>query len=308
MSGTKRVLVTGATGFVGRYVLEPLHERGYEIHMATRHPSTEFPAYVVSHQLDLLDCSTHLPLLELVRPSHLLHAAWYAEHGKYWEAVENVSWLKATLSLVEAFCHAGGRRALGVGSCAEYDWQYGMLVENETPQRPLSLYGSAKVAAGHHAAVVAGAHGVEFAWARIFFPYGPGEPESRLIPHVITSLLRGEPARCTHGRQFRDFLYVADVGDALAAVLDSPACGAINIGSGLPVTIGDVAMRIGSALGRPELVLLGAIPESTQSARMVLASTVRLTDEIGWVPKHAMDEGLTKSIEWWRTARPHERT
>lgn len=121
---------------------------------------------------------THLPLLESIRPSHLLHAAWYAEHGKYWEAAENVSWLKATLSLIEAFCHAGGSRAVGVGTCAEYDWKYGMLVENETPERPLSLYGSAKLAAGHHAAATAIVHGIEFAWARIFFRMGLVSPRT----------------------------------------------------------------------------------------------------------------------------------
>lgn len=302
MVSTKRVLVTGATGFVGRQVLQPLLEMGYEVHVATRHGSAWRPENVILHQVDLLDCSAHRSLLEAIRPSYLLHIAWYAEHGKYWNAVENALWLKATLSLVEAFCHAGGIRAVGVGTCAEYDWRYGLFVEGETPEQPASLYGSAKLAAGHNAAALAKAHGVGFSWARIFFPYGQGEPESRLIPHVITSLLRGELACCTHGRQFRDFLHVADVGDALATVLDSTVRGPINIGSGIPVTIGDVALRIGLALERPELVKLGAVPEPENSSRMILADTLRLKKEVGWTPKRSLDEGLMQAIDWWRDA------
>lgn len=270
--------------------------------MASRHVSAGRLESITHHQVDLLDCGAHRPLLEHIRPSHLLHIAWYAEHGKFWDAVENALWLKATLSLVENFCHTGGARVVGVGTCAEYDWEYGLLVEGVAPERPTCLYGCAKLAAGQNAAALAKAHSVGFSWARIFFPYGPEEPESRLVPYVITSLLRGEIARCTHGRQFRDFLHVADVGDALAALLDSPVCGPINIGSGIPVTIGDVVSRIGMALGRSELVMLGAVPESENSARMILADTVRLTEEVGWKAMCSLNDGLAQTIEWWRDA------
>lgn len=302
MSATQRVLVTGATGFVGRQVVAPLLRRGYEVHAVSRRAVADLPAEVVVHAADLLDCAGHSRLLERIRPSHLLHAAWYVEHGKYWDAAENDLWLKATVSLVESFCRAGGGRVVGVGTCAEYDWKYGLLIEGQTPEQPASLYGSAKLAAGHNAAAIAAAQAVGFAWARIFFPFGPGEPENRLIPHVVTRLLRGEPARCTHGRQIRDFLYVADVGDALAALLDSAVQGPINIGSGVPATIGDVAARIGAALGRPELVMLGAVADTDGSPDTILASNLRLAKEVGWTPKHSLDEGLQLTIDWWREA------
>jgi len=298
----KRVLVTGASGFVGRQALRPLQSRGFEVHAIGRGIPAECPPGVTCHRADLLDCSGHRALLDRVRPSHLLHLAWYAEHGRFWDAVENTLWLKSTTSLVEAFCDAGGERAVGAGTCAEYDWQYGLLVEGETPERPATLYGTTKLAAGRDAGAIAKAHGAGFAWARLFFPYGPGEAERRLVPHVITSLLRGEPARCTHGRQLRDFLHVADVGDALAAVLDSPVSGPVNIGSGVPVSVGEVASRIAAVLGRPDLLQLGALPEEGNSAGMIVASTVRLATEVGWTPGRSLDEGLRQAIQWWKEA------
>jgi nucleoside-diphosphate-sugar epimerase len=241
----------------------------------------------------------HQSLMDRVRPSHLLHAAWYAEHRKFWDAIENVLWLKATLSLVESFCRSGGERFVGVGTCAEYDWRYGVCIERETPELPTSLYGSAKLSAGRHSAALAAAHDVSFAWTRIFFPYGPGESGNRLIPHVITSLLRGEIARCTHGKQSRDFLHVSDVGEAIAAVLNSSLDGPVNIGSGVPVAIRDVALRIGKAIGREDLIMLGAVPEPANSVPMVLAATHCLS-EIGWQPQRTLDEGLAQTITWWR--------
>jgi nucleoside-diphosphate-sugar epimerase len=298
----KRALITGATGFVGRQTCRPLLELGYEVHTITRQTANDLPPEVIAHPANLLDCDGHRALLERIRPSHLLHSAWYVEHGKYWTAAENALWLKATLSLVEAFCLAGGSRVVGVGTCAEYDWRYGLLVEGETPELPASLYGAAKLAAGTNGAALAAAHGVGFSWARIFFPYGPGEPVNRLIPHVITSLLEGKPARCTHGGQFRDFLHVADVGAALAGLLDANLCGPVNIGSGVPITIGDVASRLAAALGRPELLMLGAVPDTESSPRMILASTDRLVEGMGWAPQHSLDEGLALTIDWWRTA------
>ena len=296
----KRVLVTGASGFVGRQALRPLLQRGFEVHAAGRDAPAQCPPAVAFHKADLLDCGGHRALLEQVRPTHLLHMAWYAEHGKFWDAVENVAWLKATLSLVDAFCEAGGARAVGAGTCAEYDWGCGVLVEGETPELPATLYGSATLCAGRHAAARAGARDVGFAWGRIFFPYGPGEPQGRLVPSVIASLLSGEPARCTDGTQLRDFLYVADVGDAMAALLDSRVAGAVNIGSGAPVAVGEVASRIAAMIGRPELLMLGALPQQAREAPMVVASTLRLADEVGWRPTRSLDQGLGEAIRWWK--------
>lgn len=296
----RRVLVTGATGFVGRQVLAPLLARGCEVHVTTRHAQAVWPAGVVRHVTDLLDCSGHPALLDRVRPDHLLHLAWYAEHGKFWNAVDNAHWLQATLSLTDRFCRSGGERFVGVGTCAEYDWRYGVCVEGVTPELPQSFYGRAKLAAGQAAAAMAAHAGVGFAWGRLFFPYGPGESPQRFIPHVVTRLLAGDAAACTHGRQFRDYLHVDDAAAAIVHLLDAPLGGPVNIGSGVPVSIGDVARRIGRMLGRENLVQLGALPDAANAAPMLVADPTRLR-EVGWAPRKSLDEGLSDTIDWWRT-------
>jgi len=297
----KRVLVTGGSGFIGRQVWKPLHKRGFEIHATGRHPLADSPPGVVFHPVDLLDCASHQSLLERVKPDHLLHLAWYAEPGQYWDAPQNVAWLAATQSLVGAFCAAGGRRVVGAGTCAEYAWADGLLVEGRTAEKPASQYGETKLAAGQRAAAIVSAAGGSAAWGRIFSPYGPAEPPARLVPHVITRLLRGEPARCTKGLQVRDFLYSLDVADALVALLDSDVSGPVNIASGQSLSVGDLALRVATMLGRPDLLRLGEIAESSNnSAPMVVASVQRLSRELGWRPRHTLDEGLAGTIGWWR--------
>lgn len=298
----RKILVTGASGFVGRHVLTPLLARGYDVHVTTRDAAAIFPAGVVRHVTDLLDCSQHQALIDRVRPDCLLHMAWYAEHGKFWHSVENAHWLQATLSLASRFCRSGGKRFVGVGTCAEYDWRHGVCIEGTTPELPDSLYGRAKLAAGQCVAALAADAGVGHAWGRLFYPYGPGESPQRFIPHVITRLLNDEAALCTHGRQFRDYLHVDDAAEAIACLLDTPINGAVNLGSGIPVTVGEVALRIGRMLAREPLVKLGALPDASNASPMLVADTARLR-ETGWLPRWTLEDGLSDTIDWWRRTR-----
>ena len=200
-------------------------------------------------------------LIERVKPTHLLHLAWYVPPGKYWTSLENVRWLQASMDLLIEFAAAGGQRVVSAGTCAEYSWTKGdgICREDETPLEPASLYGASKDALRRMQEALARQFGFSQAWGRIFFPYGPGEPDGRLVPSVIRSVLAGEPARCSHGRQVRDFMYVDDVARAFAVVLDSAIEGPVNIGTGEGVTIAEVAQAAAEAAGRPDLLQLGAL-------------------------------------------------
>ena len=304
----KRVLLTGANGFVGRHCLPVLLARGYEVHavsLRSEAPTATLPE-VHPHKADLLDESQVSALLAEVRPTHLLHCAWYAVPGKYWTAAENFRWVEAGQHLLKAFAEQGGQRVVGVGSCAEYDWHQGHCSELATPLRPVSTYGSCKHAFQLMLTAFCKQAGLGAAWGRLFFLYGPHESRERLVASVIRSILREEPALCSHGRQIRDFLYVRDAADALVALLDSDVLGPVNIASGVPVAVLEVVQEIAHQLERPNLVRLGALPTSENEPPLLLADVARLRDEVGWSPWYDLAKGLAETITWWKQL-PEER-
>jgi nucleoside-diphosphate-sugar epimerase len=137
------------------------------------------------------------------------------------------------------------------------------------------------------------------AWARLFFPFGPGEQPGRLLPSVCASLLTGEPAECTEGTQVRDFLYVDDVGRALAVLLDTDVQGPVNIGSGKGTQVRDIILQAARDIGRPELVRLGARPMRPDDPPSLIADVRRLTNEVGFNPAVPLDDAIRRTADWW---------
>ncbi|HEU4537530.1 MAG TPA: NAD-dependent epimerase/dehydratase family protein, partial [Polyangiaceae bacterium] len=121
-SAPPTTLVTGASGFVGRHALAPLLARGHRVVAVSRRRPPRPPAGVRWLEADLLDDGDRARVLADAGATHLLHFAWYAEHGKFWHAPDNRRWADASADLFARFAAAGGRRAVGSGSCAEYDW------------------------------------------------------------------------------------------------------------------------------------------------------------------------------------------
>ncbi len=297
-----RVLLTGASGFIGSQAVAPLLDAGFEVHAVT---SAAAPVSALPdlwwEQADLHDPLATERLLERVAPTHLLHFAWYAEPGLYWRSAENLRWVEASLRLLRLFSEWGGRRAVLAGSCAEYAWEpHTICVEGETPCLPETLYGTSKHALRLVAERYAEEVGLSLAWGRVFFVFGPREDPSRLGGSVARALVRGEPALCSHGEQLRDFLYSADLADAFVALLRSSATGAVNVASGEPTGIRDLVQALADAAGRPDLVELGALPASPTEPAELLADVTRLRDEIGWTPPASLGQRAADTISWWR--------
>jgi len=299
-----KMLVTGAAGFFGAALVRLLAAQGCQVFGLVR-PETDLwrlqnlPASVELVACDLLAPDQAGACIERIRPELCIHLAWYVQPSKFLTSPLNLQHLQASLSLAELLAKNGCRRLVAAGTCAEYDSERGYLSE-AAPLLPLNLYAASKVALGLLLAPFAAQLGLELAWARIFYAYGPFEDERRFIPAVINTLLRSEPTRLTPGGQVRDYLHNQDVAGALWAVAQSSLVGPVNIGSGVPVTNRQVAIQIGEILGRPELVKFGDLPYRAGDPMFVVADTRRLQQSTGWQPRFGLEEGLANAINWWK--------
>jgi nucleoside-diphosphate-sugar epimerase len=302
-SPAETVLVTGASGLIGRQVLGPLSARGFAVHAATRRPLAQDGRGVVWHKADLLDPVERAALIDTVVPTHLLHLAWVTEHGKFWEHQANTLWLEASKDLVRRFNRSGGRRVVVAGSCAEYDWadpslRRGACVESVTPCVPSTAYGRAKLDLGKAIRDLSGSA----ASGRVFLLFGEGEAPGRLVPSLINNLLKGAPVELGPGDLERDMLDSRTVGAAFAALLASDVEGPVNIGSGRSVTVAEIARIVGTAFGRPDLICVGARPRRSGDPQRLVADIERLSAEVGFDPGFDIVRSLTRMVEQRRTA------
>lgn len=295
----KRVLVTGASGFIGRHCLPLLKEKGYEVYAVSSKVSKGAIEGVHWIQFDLLGSECIKEMLAAIKPSHLLHFAWIATPGSYWRSKDNLRWLKASMDLLEAFALQGGKRAVFSGTCAEYDWN-SLEFDEGALCLPKSLYGSSKLALQLIVEALAKEIGFSQAWGRIFYLYGPYEYPERFVPSIIQGLLQKKSIPCSHGNQIRDFLHVKDVADAFATLLDSDVQGVVNIGSGVGVSIKEVIQKITCRLGEQDLVRFGALQSPLGDPASLVPNTARLKNELGWSPHFSLEEGLEDTISWWK--------
>lgn len=171
----------------------------------------------------------------------------------------NVDCLTGTLNLARAFAAAGGARFIGVGSCAEYDTTPGVLT-TETALAPTTLYAACKASASLTLPHIL--EGVEFAWCRLFYLYGQGEDERRLVPYLRRQLESGQEALLSRGEQIRDFLDVEEAVEQIVDVALSDRQGAVNICSGVGISVRQLAERIADEYGRRDLLRFGAKPDN----------------------------------------------
>lgn len=299
----QRVLVTGASGFLGRQSVPMLLAAASDVHALVGSRQVPFPPGVQVHRCNLHDGQEVAQLIARLRPTHLLHLAWNTAPGTFWTAPDNLDWLASSLHLVRCFAAQGGRRLVIAGTCAEYQSGPEPLHETRTPCRPSTLYGCCKQAL--HVALdgYARQEGLSLGWARLFGLFGPFEQPERMVASSLLALLSGQPVRCTSGLQERDFLHVQDAASALVTFLQSGVEGPVNIGSGQAVSIRQLIQTLADTVGGPASIEFGAWPLPCHEPPRVLADVGRLRDELGWTPALTLSAGLADAARWWREER-----
>jgi nucleoside-diphosphate-sugar epimerase len=293
----RRALVTGGTGFIGRWAVARLQEMGAEVHVVTRRRLAAPAGGVVWHHADLHDAAAVQRLCVAVRASHLLHAAWYVQPRDYLTSHENLRWVGTTLQLAEAFREAGGERVVGVGTSAEYGPSVRPCGEHVTPVVPSTLYAACKN--GVHGVLErwAAQNGVLLAWGRVFNLHGPLEAPGRLVPQLIRAGVTGAAFPMRFPAQRRDYMHVADAGGALASLLASDVTDAVNIASGEPIALADLAHEIERCLG--QTVSLAPEEAAADPVPTLVADATRLRHDVGFAPRYTRAAGLADSVAWW---------
>lgn len=290
-----RVLLTGASGFIGSYVLNQLVDAGIDAVVVGRSHPNGFKGDFV--EADLLEFEDYKGLVQRAGASHLIHLAWYAEHGQYWTSPLNLRWVEASVRLVEAFCVAGGQKVVTAGTCAEYDWTYGFCREDVTPLLPATLYGTAKDATRRLLDAVCKIHQTQFAWGRIFLPYGRGEDGRRLIPSLIDVFQCKRPPFGVNANAYRDFVHVEDVANGFIRLLLSAAHGTYNIATGQPTQIAEVVQLIGHRFKDNPSIVLNLSTERPGEPEILFGDNQKLK-ALGWQPIHSIQEiALSQDLE-----------
>lgn len=294
----KKILITGASGFIGRQVTKEMIKRGYVVYAPSITPTLPPQKDLIQDELDFFDTDALSAYLRKHQFENLIHLAWYVGPKCHMSA-GNIDWLCLSLKLLKLFAENGGKTFLGAGSVSEYDFSYGLLQENRTPLANASLYGQAKAALYNTGKIFCKQNGIAFKWARIFNLYGPHERLARLMPSVICSMLKNEAVKVSPCSKFLDYLHVEDTASAIAQFFASDVTDAVNICSGKPIQLRYMVEEMARLTNFKGKILWGALEENFADP-VIVGSNTRLTQEVGWTPAYSLQSGLIQTINWWK--------
>jgi len=293
----KKLLVTGASGFIGSNTIQSLQKLDLEIHAAT---IDEVPdeGDIKWFKCNLLNDHEIEENISRIAPDILLHLAWATEPGQY-NMASNFEWFTASVKLIDWFRRIGGKRIIIMGSGIEYDWSYGVCHEYKTPLKSHTLYGQCKSLLFQYLSLYSQKYDLSYAWPRVFFTFGPNENPKRLVPYVITQLLNDQWAVIQSGDLLRDYIYVKDIGLIITELIKSEFTGPVNIGTGMPMKIRDIEHRIGRALEKQDLIQFESNEQNPY--RVVTANTEVLQSKLHYNTISNFDLAIKETIDYWKS-------
>ncbi len=262
-----RILITGATGFVGKQVIKRLCDLDVKIYLVLR-PGKEN----IFHDIDAVQSIIFSDDVFKESPAWwaekckdidiVLHLAWYAEPGQYLESPLNEECYKGTSSIAQGAVLAGVKRFIGIGTCFEYKFSE-LPLEISSPLDPKTPYAKAKVKTFNYLSEFFDSHDVEFLWCRLFYLFGEGEDERRLIPFLRKSLAAGKEVELTSGDKIKDYLDIQEASKIIASLAINIHTGPYNVCSGQGVTIQSLAENIADEYDGRSLLKFGKLERAS---------------------------------------------
>ena len=273
-----KILVTGATGFIGGAFVRLARRRGHTVAALTRAETASRQGWRDGDGLLWLGGSLAEPpwaAIARFAPDHCLHTDY-------------LRWSIAFFQLLKA---SGIGHAMALGTCIEYRIDGRPAKENVTPLEPLSPYARAKDALRRTVEAEIASPDFAFCWGRVFYPYGPGEHPSRLCSALARKLRAGESLLLKTPGSTKDYIYIDDLAAAILATMERGLTGAVNLGTGQGVTVRDIARNLARLLNREHLVGESSQPEP-DPFHYVVADPTRLVSEAAWQPQCSLEAGL----------------
>jgi nucleoside-diphosphate-sugar epimerase len=304
-AGFDPVLVTGGSGFVGACAVHELLGRGHEVHVLLRPQSDPWRLRAVLGRLrvhggDATDAAAVRAVVQGVRPRAVLHLA---THGAYERQADARAILRTnilgTYNLLEASAEAGVAAFVNTGSSSEYGFKAEPMRETDRLE-PNSFYAVGKAAQTHLCRLLATCSAMGVAVFRLFSVYGPWEEPSRLMPTLIRRARAGLPLEMVSPRTVRDFVYVADVLDALLnlSAVARLRGEVINLGSGVETSLQEVVNTVLDLLDSRSEVRWGALAARQWDSTRWAADAAKAKALLGWEPRHTLRWGLARMAEW----------
>lgn len=285
----KKVLLTGATGLIGKYAIQPLLDAGFEIYAVSTSDHKQNVKNLNYVKADLLDFCHLKDLFEKIKPEYLLHFAWDTTPNSYLESNINFDWVKSSIEILKQFQLQGGKRAVFAGTCFEYKFQDEPLKEYGQLD-PQSTYAKCKNHLNQLATLYSEKNDISFGWGRIFYVYGEGENNQRLVPVIMNKLRNNQEVLITKGELVKDYMFAADIAAGFVKFLDSDVKGCVNICTGTPVTIKEIVDTIAKQLGKENLVKYEH--PINNEPKIILGDNTRLTKEVKFIPEYSLERGL----------------